>query len=68
MPQLSDEDYYTMDAFVRMVLTRVQNGSCSVSEGLSDIMHPLTAWDKGNRQEFRPWMKLKMDGWRADES
>jgi hypothetical protein len=68
MSGLSDDDYYTLDAFVRAVLTRVNNGRCSVSEGCSDIMHPLTAWDKGNWQEFGPWMELKIDSWSTDDS
>jgi len=64
MPQLTDDDYYTLDHFVQAVLTRVRDGTCSISEGRSDLMHPLTAWDKGNSTEFGPRMNLMMNKWK----
>jgi hypothetical protein len=68
MSQISDDDYYTLDHFVMAVLMRVQTGACSVSEGRSELMHPLTAWDNGNWQEFGPWMKLRLDGWKSGDA
>jgi hypothetical protein len=63
MTQLSDNDYYALDHFVQAVLARVRHGICSVSEGRSDLMHVLSAWDKGNWTEFAPWMMLQQERW-----
>ncbi len=63
MSRLSNSDYKILDAFMRAVLTRVESGKSGVPDALADIMHPLTAWDNGNEQEFSPWMKLKLVEW-----
>jgi hypothetical protein len=68
MAQLSDNDYYALNQFVRTVLRRVQYGECSADEGTSDIMHPLTAWDKENWTEFGPWMERRMEQWSAEDA
>ena len=66
--QLSDDDYYQLEAFVRAVMLRVQRGECGADEGVRSLMHPLAAWDKGNWAEFAPWMRLKQNEWKQHDS
>lgn len=67
MTQLSDDDYYTLEHFVRAVAERVRDGVCSAGEATTDLMHALSAWDNGNWQEFGPWMQLRLDSWRGGD-
>ena len=60
---MSEEDYYTLDAFIKAVLRRVEAGELDAGSAHADIMHPLTAWDKGNATEFGPWMKARLAEW-----
>lgn len=60
---MSDEDYHTLDAFVKAVLGRVGSGESDVGSAHADIMQPLTAWDKGNLIEFGPWMRARLEEW-----
>jgi hypothetical protein len=64
MPQISDDDYYHLNQFVEAVLTRVRDGVCSVGEGRSDLMHPLSAWLNGDAQEVSPRMITTMEKWK----
>ncbi|MBM7406926.1 hypothetical protein EDF69_002492 [Sphingomonas sp. JUb134] len=66
--QLTDDDYYELEAFVRAVMHRVQSGACGVDEGVRSLMHPLTAWDRANWAEFAPWMRLQRDEWRQRDT
>lgn len=68
MSQLSDDDYYELDHFVQAVLLRVRDGKCSTNEARSDLMHALTAWDRGNWTEFTPWMKLMQEKWEGENA
>ena len=63
MSLMPDADYQTLDSFIREVLQRVADGASSVASAHADIMHPLTAWDKGNTTEFAPWMALRLREW-----
>ena len=63
MTEMSDADYETLDRFMRTVLERVASGRSDVSTAMADVMHPLTAWDKGNATEFAPWMRLMLRKW-----
>jgi hypothetical protein len=65
--KLSDDDYGTLEHYIHMVLRRFRDNKCELPEAYADIMHPLTAWDKGNKQEFVPYMKMKMGQWRGAE-
>ena len=67
MPRLSDDDYYSLNQFVEAVLTRVRDGVCSVGEGRSDLMHPLSAWSNGDAQEVSPRMNMIMEKWKRSE-
>lgn len=60
---MQDDEYYILDAFIKAVLTRVEAGESDVSGAHEDIMHPLTAWDKGHPTEFVPWMKARLEEW-----
>lgn len=62
---MSDEDYNTLDAFIKAVLRRVAAGESDLVAAQADIMHPLTAWDKGNATEFVPWMKSQLEKWES---
>lgn len=68
MGQMSDADYATLEKFIETVLRRVVEGKTTALAAEQDIMHPLTAWDRGNAQEFVPWMKTAMRGWSDDDA
>jgi len=68
MARMSDADYETLEKFIQTVLRRVVEQKATVLEAEQDIMHPLTAWDQGNDQEFIPWMKTAMNGWSQDDA
>jgi hypothetical protein len=57
---MSDADYDTLEKFIQTVLRRVAEGKATILDAEQDVMHPLTAWDHGNAQEFAPWMKATM--------
>lgn len=40
---------------------------CEFSDASGEIMHVLTAWDSGNKQEFVPYMKMMLDKWQKGE-
>lgn len=63
MAQMPKSDYKILDEFIRTVLARVESGESSASDAFADIMHPLTAWDIGNEQEFIPWMRSALQEW-----
>ncbi len=64
--ELSEEDYETLDSFIRAILERVEAGDYDADDAHADIMHVLTAWDRGNAQEFAPWMKTKLEEWEEE--
>jgi len=57
MASMPSKDYKSLDQFVRSVIEKVADGTLPTADGIADIMHPLTAWDNGNEQEFIPWIK-----------
>lgn len=61
---MSDEEYHTLDAFIKAALERVSAGKSDAGSTHADIMHPLTAWDRGNATEFEPWMKARLEEWK----
>ena len=61
--RLSKGDYDVLDRYMRAVLKRHGEGKSDLVEAHEDIMHPLTAWDKRNAQEFIPYMKLMLEKW-----
>jgi hypothetical protein len=65
--KLSDDEYSTLEDYIQAVLRRFRDKECGLSDACADIMHPLTAWDGGEKQEFVPHMKLMMDKWRRGE-
>jgi hypothetical protein len=65
---MSGDDYDTLQAYIQTVLRRYRDKECDFSEASLDIMHPLTAWDKGNEQEFVPYMKMMMSKWSAGDA
>ena len=62
--KMSDDDYFTLDAFIKAVLERVKAGDSDVVAAHEDIMHPLTARDRGNATQFAPWMKARLEEWK----
>lgn len=56
-------DYDALDKFVRTILERHRDGHETLSQAHEGIMHPLTAWDKDNEQEFVPFMEMKLKQW-----
>lgn len=60
---MTDEDYLVLDNFIKVVLQRVEAGECDLTSAHADIMHPLTALDKGTAAEFAPWMKTRLAKW-----
>jgi len=65
---MSVSDYETLEKFIQTVLRRLAEGKTDALQANEDIMHPLTAWDRGNAQEFIPWIKLRMDDWEEDDA
>lgn len=68
MARLSKSDYHVLDQFIRAALIRVEAGHLTAADALADIMHPLTAWDNGDQQEFIPFMQLMLSKWKADKA
>lgn len=60
---MAKSDYNILDAYVRAVLKRHAAGDSNLAEAHGDLMHPLTAWDIGNAQEFIPYMKMQLEAW-----
>jgi hypothetical protein len=65
--KLSDDDYGTLEDYMQAVLRRFRDQECTFSDASADIMHPLTAWDQGNKQEFVPYMKMMLGKWHAGD-
>ena len=65
--RLSDTDRFTLDQFVEAALARVRDGKCTVAEAKADLMHGLSAWDRGSVNEFRVWMETTLKDWQAEE-
>ncbi len=61
--KLSVDDYSTLDYYTQAVLRRLRDEECTLSDACADMMHPLTAWDHGDKQEFVPYMKTMMAEW-----
>jgi hypothetical protein len=56
-------DYDVLDKFIRTILQRYGDGHETLSQAHEGIMHPLTAWDEGNTQEFVPFMEINLKHW-----
>lgn len=68
MLRLSDTDRFTLDQFVGAALARLRDGRCTVAEAKADLMHALSAWDRGSVNEFRTWMETTLKDWEAEEA
>lgn len=68
LAQMSNSDYETLDSFIKTVTRRLSEGKTSSIDASEDIMHALTAWDRGVPQEFVPWMTLRMKDWEEDDA
>lgn len=66
MPEMPQNDYNVLDEYVRTVLYRCSAGICDPATGHADLMYPLTAWDKGNKQEFIPYMATMLAKWKKE--
>ena len=65
--KLSEDDYKTLEDYILAVLRRFDDEQCTSSDASGEIMHPLTAWDNGDQQEFVPYMKMMMEKWQRGE-
>jgi hypothetical protein len=63
MSQIYTDDYYALYGLIQDTLLRVRDGVCSVDEGQSDLMHPLSAWRNGDSQEVAPRIKMITEKW-----
>jgi len=68
MAQLSNADYNMLESFIQTALNRLIEGKATALSTHEDIMYPLTAWDRGNAQEFIPWIKITMNEWAQDDA
>ncbi len=68
MPEMSKASYNVLDTYVRAVLKRAGLKGDAFDDALADLMHPLTAWDNGNEQEFIPYMKLMLKEWKKKKN
>ena len=57
MAEMSDDDYAALERFIKTIIHNVANRTMAEVDGVAAIMHPLTAWDRGNQQEFIPWVR-----------
>jgi hypothetical protein len=61
--RLSEQSYDVLDRYTKAALHRLARGETDVDGAHGNLMHPLTAWDRGNKQEFVPYMKLQLREW-----
>jgi len=63
MANLDTDEYSILDIFVKTAFRRVEAGTMKASEAHSDMMHVLTALDKGNMGQFAPYMSMRLKDW-----
>lgn len=66
--ELLENEYHTLETFMRTVLWRVQTGQMNAHAAHRDVMHVLEAWDHGNRTTFAPLMRSKLSHWSGQDA
>lgn len=65
--QWSRSEYNLLEKYVKTVLKRHADGLSDEITARNDIMHPLTAWDRGEKQEFAPYIEMKLRQWATNK-
>ena len=60
---ITQPEYDLLDKFLRAVHERIRDGKMTRQEGVEAMIHPINAFQSGDRGNFAPFMEEKLDAW-----
>lgn len=67
LAKFTDPEYHLLDQFIKIALRRVEAGAMTADDAHGDVLHVVTAFDRGIAAQFIPYMTMRMKEWDAGD-